>query len=139
MLSLYWISSVPTSELDPRPVCQVKLRLLYFSCLVKPSLNRVIEWTVPSRTVGCCSVSHKKWQPNFPIRIGGVYVLCYRVVENSMKSFHQTVTHRVVSRFPDFPTPKILHVSWKNHEVDDLPWSVIRLDPLPYLAFIFVA
>jgi hypothetical protein len=35
--------------------------------------------------------------------------------------------------------PRILHVSLKNAEVNDLPWSVTRIEPEPCLATICVA
>jgi len=55
------------------------------------------------RTVRFCSVSHKTWQHNLPIRIGGVYVMRNRVMEDSMKSFHHPITHRMISEWPTFP------------------------------------
>jgi hypothetical protein len=36
-------------------------------------------------------------------------------------------------------TPKILHVSLKNADMKDLPWSVTSTDPVPCLAMICVA
>ena len=110
MLSLEWISSFPVSELDQVPVCQANVWLLnlipFGKAISRPCIRKNGLYPVVLCSV---AVNHQeKWQFDIPVRPVGDYVMCYRVMDYSIESFHRPVSHRMLSRCPDFPNSQNL-------------------------------